>query len=150
MTFESKKTAYWALSGNNGDRGILLACEAVQLLNLDASAKGSGSSSPFGLRRTGVLLDETVLLEAMCVDVKSTEAGGSTHEIMTGVADDKAQVVDSCKVNAGLDVLPGLRENNVVANKTESAVVVRTRGERGTGLVRPVGPHASHRVVGAE
>ena len=85
----------------------------------------------------------------MGVDYESTVPGGSAHEVVAGVADDEAQIVQFGELDANLNVLPRLCQNDIVAHVSKGAALAGTRWECVARLVCPERPHVSHGMVGA-
>ena len=122
--------------------------KSPQLSSLDSSTDGHSSSPVASWSR--VTLRERDILEAMRVQDQGTVSGGTSHEVVAGVANDPTEVVDASEVDGGLHMLPRLGENDVVTVETASASIRGRAGERATGIVRPIWPQVRYRVVGAK
>ena len=122
--------------------------KSQQLSSLDSSTDGHSSSPVASWPR--VTLGERNILEAMRVQDQGTVSGGTSHEIVAGVANDQTEVVDTSEVDGGLHMLSRLGENDVVTVETASASIGGRARESTTGIVRPIWPEVRYRVVGAK
>ena len=75
----------------------------------------------------------------MCIDNQRAVPRRATHKIVSSIADDQSNIVVSRKVDSSLDMVLGLRHDDVFGIVPTRAAG-RGVGDQRAGVVRPVRP----------
>lgn len=76
----------------------------------------------------GIVADERHIFERVGVDGQRAVSCRATHEVVTSIADDEADIVCSGEVNASLDMVPCLGQDDILGKVAEGTLGIPVGG----------------------